>query len=1033
MSMQGALDHNATAGKACGGCRSSISGMVVAVEFRILGPLEVSDGDRRFDLGGTRHQAVLAMLLLSADRAVTVDRLLEAMYGEDLPSTPRSQVQIAISALRRKLAAHDHASAIFTREQGYVLHLGDGWLDSRRFEELAAAGRAAASAGQLEEAVASYRDAERLWRGPALAGLDSTVIQAAAARLDEQRLAVTEDRLEIELDLGRHRELVGELTELARAYPLRERLRGQLMLALYRCERSAEALAIYRQAREVMVEELGIEPGEQLRKLHHAILTGSPSLGLPAVARQVQRPVPTIPRLLPADVADFTGRAAQLGQIGRHLTGSGEGKAAAPVVVITGQGGVGKTSLAVHVAHSMARQFPDGQLFADLHAGAGHPVGPMQVLDRFLRALGVPGPQVPQGLDERAEMYRNLLADRKVLVVLDDAARESQISPLLPGTGSASIIVTSRQRLGGLSGAVHVEVEVFFAEASLELLGRIAGTGRVQAQPQAAAVVAGQCGHLPLALRVAGARLAERPHWAIQQLADRLADETRRLDELQHGDLAIRPSISLSYSSASEQARRLLRLLAVVEAPVFSGWVAGALLGQPPAVGEDALDELVSARLVATAGTISGVRGQYRLHDLIRVYARERLAAEEPPAEQTAALERVLGAWLYLAYKADDDPTATRMHSDATLWPLPGPLAEQLVSDPMAWYESERAALVSGVRQAAQAGFTDLCWDLAFSAAALFDIRGYLDDWRETHEIALSATRQAGHIRGQATILYALGSLSRRQGQYDQAREQLTTAAQLFQDAADDRGMAIVTAQITAMDVQTGRFEDAARRGQQALGVLRRAGDLVDLAFLLLNLARVKLELGDLDDAKELLAEALRTAQAARHGSLEADVLNELGRIYLLAGEPTRAASTIDRALAKCRDAGATVTEPAILISVAAVKTRLAEFGQARSALRRALECAGTMGQRLSEARALHGLGELALASGDPEQAAVLAGQAARACRELGALPDEARALALLGDVQTALGDNAAADVALAQAVALRASLTGEAPSRGRQ
>ena len=241
-----------------------------------------------------------------------------------------------------------------------------------------------------------------------------------------------------------------------------------------------------------------------------------------------------VPSLLPTDIADFTGRAEQIEQIHQRLTrAAGQGtELAVPVVVITGQGGVGKTSTAVHASHGVAEQFRDGQLFADLHGGSSHPVGPMQVLERFLRALGVPGSQIPEGLDERAEVYRNLLADRKILVVLDDAVGESQVSPLLPGSGAAAVLVTSRSRLAGLAGATHVEVNVFDAGKSLDLLARIAGADRVQTQSQAAAAVAAQCGHLPLALRIAGARLAARPHWSIQQLVDRLADETRRLDEL---------------------------------------------------------------------------------------------------------------------------------------------------------------------------------------------------------------------------------------------------------------------------------------------------------------------------------------------------------------------------------------------------------------------------------------------------------------------------------------------------------------------
>jgi DNA-binding SARP family transcriptional activator len=312
-----------------------------AAEFRILGPLEVGIGTHRLELGGTRQQVVLAMLLLNANGVVSVDRLEEAVYGEDPPPTARAQVQISISALRRLVAAHVPATAITRQAQGYVLQVEAGWLDSRRFEELVA----------------------------------------------------------VELDLGRHHELVGELTELAWRYPLRERLRGQLMLALYRCGRTAEALAVYQQTRRMMIDELGLEPGAPLQRLEHDILAGHTSLTPPAspVALPARQ---RVPRLLPADIADFTDRAEHLSQIHRRLAGNGEAGLAVPVVVITGQGGVGKTSLAVHAAHGVAGSFGDGQLFADLHAAAAHPVGPMQVLERFLRALGVPGPQIPDGLDE---------------------------------------------------------------------------------------------------------------------------------------------------------------------------------------------------------------------------------------------------------------------------------------------------------------------------------------------------------------------------------------------------------------------------------------------------------------------------------------------------------------------------------------------------------------------------------------------------------------------------------------------------------
>ena len=994
------------------------------MEFRILGPLEVTAGAERLELGGPRQEIVLATLLLSANHVVTVGRLQEAIYGEDLPPTSRSQAQISISSLRRLFASHGHAEVISTRAHGYVIQVGAGQLDSQRFGEFVAAANAAQEAGHLDRAAAAYRDALRLWRGPALDGIDSQLIQAAASRLDEQRITTIEDRLTLELDLGRHHELVGELAELVQEFPLRERLPGQLMLALYRCDRSAEALQVYRQARQTMIDELGIEPSERLQQLEHAILTCDAALDLPAAPVRIQPVKGRVPSLLPADIADFTGRAEQVGRIGRHLTDWGEGRLAAPVVVITGQGGVGKTSLAVRAAHAVAGHFPDGQLFADLHGATAHPFGPMQVLERFLRALGVPGPQVPEGLDERAEVYRDLLADRKILVVLDDAAGEGQVWPLLPGTQAAAVLITSRHRLAGLAGARHVEVDVFDAGQSLELLSRIVGTGRVQAESRAAAAVAGLCGHLPLALRIAGARLAARPHWNMQQLADRLADQTRRLDELSHGEMGVRPSISLGYAGTSEQARRLFRRLGLLEAPVFSGWVSAPLLGQPLADAEDALDELVAARMAETAGTGSGVHSQYRLHDLIRVFARERLAAEEPAAEQTAALERALGALFYLAEQAHRryyGGDYMRIHSDAPRWPLSARPTEQLVADPLAWYERERAALVFGVRQAAQAGFTGLCWSLAFSACAVFEVRAYLDDWRQAHEIALTATQNAGHARGLAAMLYTIGSFHAEQRQFDPAREAFAAALQLFQDAGDDQGVALVMSQLADMDRLSGRLDEAARNGAQALAIFRSTGDQAAAACVLSTLARIKLELREPDNAIGLLAEALRVVQAAGCGKVEAQVLYRLGEAHLAAGDVARAAARYEEALVKARDFGDPVGQAHILQGLGVAKTRQGEFGQARSALRRARELAEATGEQLARARALLGLGELALTSGDPRQAVVLAQQASGAFRKLSTPLEEARALTLLGEAQAVLGDSAAADAASAQSAALRA------------
>jgi DNA-binding SARP family transcriptional activator/tetratricopeptide (TPR) repeat protein len=1001
------------------------------MDFRILGPVEIAIGSERLELGGARQQIVVAALLLSANKVVTMDRLLDALYGEDLPPTARAQVQISISSLRRTFASCSSEPVIDTHGQGYVIKVESGRLDSERFEELVAAARAAREANSTDLAVARYRDALRLWRGPALDGIDSVLLRAAAHGLDEQRIATNEERITAELELGRHHELVGELGDLVRQFPLRERLRGQLMLALYRSDRAGEATKVYEQARNAMVDELGIEPGEYLQHLARAISITDPALDLRSQSVAVAPVGLPAPGMLPTDIADFTGRAEHISQIREYLAGPGAGKpgGAVPIVVITGKGGIGKTSLAVRVSHDIADHFPDGQLFADLHgAGASQPVGPMQVLERFLRALGIPGTQMPEGLDERAEVYRSLLADRKMLVVLDDAASESQVSPLLPGNPDSAVMITSRSRLAGLAGAVTIDVNVFDIGKSLELLARIVGTERIEAEPIAAAEVAGQCGYLPLALRIAGARLVARSHWQIQQLAERLADETRRLDELRHGEMGIRPSISLTYDGTSERARRLFRCLALLDLPLFSGWLSSVLIDEPLAAAEDLLDDLVSAQLVEIGGNASAGHSQYRFHDLIRVFARERLAAEDSPAERMAALERVLGALLYVADRADREHFGGeyfQIRSDATRWQLPERLVQRLVADPLAWYERERATLVWGVRQAAQAGFTELSWSLAYRAVTLFDTRSYLDDWRETHEIALEAARKGGNVRGQAAMRFSFGAMHIMQQRFGPAHEELTAAARLFQEVGDSLGVAFVIRFMADLDRSAGKLDDAARGYEQALAMLNERGDSISVACVLRDIAQIRLEYQRPDEAVELLSEALRLTRAAGCARIEAQVLHRLGEARLQSADLAGAVDAFEQALSISREVGDVRYEAYALRDAGVARVRLGEFRQARKALQRAVELSGGINERAAQTRALLGLSELALASGDPHEALLFGQQAVSAFREMCMPLYEADALRLLSDAYAALSDADAAESASAEAVALRAKVLG--------
>lgn len=616
------------------------------MEFRVLGPVGVFHDGRCAWLGGRRERTLLATLLLAAGRVVPINRLIDVVWGDAPPATARRQVHSAVSVLRRVLG-----DRLTTVDPGYLVTVEPGELDLEAFTAEAGAARAMAAEGHSAAAADRLRAALRRWRGPALGGV--TGLAAEAARLEEQRLAVLAERLDLDLLAGRHADLVGELSALVAEYPLAERFRAQLMLALYRCGRQAEALQVFREVRRVLAEDLGLEPRGELRRLERAVLVADPALDLPEWAyrdaqhaRSERRTRSTEtpdtpgggcrPCMLPADLADFTGRTECLATLTAALTAAlreaptGSGRVVA-VAAVTGPAGVGKTALAVTAAHRLRTVFDDGQLYVDLHGPGAAAVEPAEVLGRFLRALGVAAPAIPEGLDERAELYRQRLAGRRVLVVLDNAGHETQVAALLPGSPTCGVLVTSRARLGGLAGAWLVDLEPFEPAESLRLLSRVIGAARVAAEPVAAAELAALCGQLPLAVRIAAARLAARPHWPVSELAARLTDESRRLDELVHGGLAVRASIDVSYQSLHPRARWLLRRLGLLALPEFAGWAAAVLLGTAPTEADDLMQQLVDARLLRVV-----TARRYRFHDLVRIYARERAEAEDSAAARAA-------------------------------------------------------------------------------------------------------------------------------------------------------------------------------------------------------------------------------------------------------------------------------------------------------------------------------------------------------------------------------------------------------------
>lgn len=1000
------------------------------MDFRILGQLEVAQGRELINIGGPRQQTVLAMLLLEPDKVIPLTRLIDAMWNGEPPATARAQVQICVSGLRRTLMAAG-GDIIGTRSPGYLLRLEGSSLDLHDFETIAASGRQALGAGDPALAAAGFRHALSLWRGPALSNVSSSLVQNSVAHLNERRLAVLEECLEAELSIGQPRDVIDELMKLANEYPLRERFRALLMIALHRASRQAEALEVYRATHATLASELGIEPGSELRELHQRILSGEPVTGpsppAPAAAGS-PRPAVAVPRLLPAAIPDFTGRTRLASAIVTTVSAAAadrEAGYAVPVNVIFGEGGVGKTTLAIHVAHQVAAQFPGGQLFARLRAG-DRQVDPADVLGRFLRALGMQGSSLPDDIEERAEIYRNLLGQRRILVVLDDAVSQQQIAPLLPGSSSCSVIVTSRQRLTGLPVANRYEVGVFSRRTAVELLTRIVGGPRIEAEPDAVSELCELCGYLPLATRIVAARLAARPHWTVAGLVGRLVNESHRLDELSYGEMGVRTSIAVSFESLSPDARCLFRRLALSGAPSFAPWTGSPLLETDALHAADLLEELAEAYLIDREQGPATEPVRYRFHDMTRPFAQERMRVEESPQERRAALERYAGALLFLATEAHcREYSGNYLHltSHASHWPLPAKLTGQLLADPLAWYEQERLSIVAGVRQAAAAGMVEHSWDLALCAVTLFEARAYFSDWRETHEIALRAACRAGDLRGEAAMRYSLGSLHLFQQQSGQAMRQFERAWRLYKELGDQHGAALVLRNMAILDRRDGRLEQALARSEEALGVFQLVGDRVAEAHVLHNMAQVRLDYGDDGLAGDLLDRAARICTQTGNRRVYAQVQYQLGNLRLRGGNLDGAVAGFSSALSIAREAQDRIGECYGLAGLAQAEIGRGRLELARRLLAGALETAGGTGDMLVESRVALALAAAELACGQLQAAAGHTEQALHNCEYMDASPVTAQALVLRGKIHRAAGETAEARQAWERAAALMSTM----------
>ncbi|GID99798.1 SARP family transcriptional regulator [Paractinoplanes durhamensis] len=966
------------------------------MRYRILGPLSVTGDGQQVAITAGRDRVLLAMLLLHAGRVVDVSTLIEALWGVDPPATARAQLQTCVSRLRRQLPT----GAILLDAAGYRLVCRPDDLDATVFARLIGEARDRKDAAALREAI-------DLWRGAALVGLDSQPVRVAAADLDERYAAAVEDWAELELAAGHDRDLVGELGALAERFPLRERPRGLLIRALAGAGRAGDAIAEFRRLRATLRAELGIEPGPELQELHRRILAG-----------EKERPAPSGGvRSLPRTVGDFTGREAAVARLLDAVARTGPGGPA--IVVIDGMPGSGKTTLALHVAALVGAGYPDAHLFVDLHGhGEGEPVEPAAALLTLLRQLGLAADAIPADLGDRVALWRTELARRRVLIVLDNAHSSAQIADLLPTSAGALALVTSRRRLIGLDGVHPESLSVLPPAEAIALLTRIAGE-RIAAEPAATAEVVRRCGGLPLALRLAGARLAHRPRWRVADLVRRLGESA--LSELAAEDRSVASAFALSYGQLPESAQRMFRLLGIAPGTLLDAPAAAALCGLPLDAARDELDDLVDVHLVEEPSP-----GWYRLHDLLREFAG---ALELTDRERRDALIGVLDLQTHAVARSVPEAYRAVVYRDLG---TPVPLRPELVAaiaDPAARIERQRPGLVAYVEAAPAAGRPEFAWWIARAAWWHLFYHGASDELRILLDRTMSIMEETGDRAGIAVTANYLASVCVRAADFERAIELLRRSVRLRQELGQPRAAATALGNLAGVYDALGRFTEsvdaarAARRtaalagdrarsraplsylseGNERLGRYaealhyRRLGLLAAIehrddgviASSLLKIQRVRRSLGVTVNAHRYLAAALRLARRVGNLDVESDVHHELGNLLRSEGRFAEAIAAHETALAGARRIADQRHEADCLAGYAETRQAAGDLAGARKLWADVLVRARAARMRYMTARAEEGVADC-VAGSDPEHARRSWTAALAIYRELG-VPDQFR------------------------------------------
>ncbi|MGW7825201.1 BTAD domain-containing putative transcriptional regulator [Streptomyces puniciscabiei] len=950
----------------------------------------------RLKLGGVIQERVLATLLLEPGKVLPVSRLVEAAWDEDPPATASHQVRKAIADLRRRIPGG--ADVLLTEGPGYRVLIDETQNDLSEFGMLVRTAKTAVAESRLSEAAEILRGALALWRGPVLSGIGGPVIEAAATTIEERRLAVWEEHLGLRLALGESGELIPDLRELVAQHPLRETLRGQLMLALYRSGRQAEALEEYAKVRELLVEELGVDPGPQLTRLHEGILRESPELAgpEPAAPAPVTAPLPAEPPCtLPYDLADFTGREVEMAELLRCATQKGE--QGPKIVALDGMGGSGKTSLAVRAAYQLVPEYPDGQLHIDLrgYTPGDQPVSAGTALDTLLRALGIPGDRIPDDTAGRTALWRATLSGKRLLILLDNAADAAGIRPLLPTTSGCLVLLTSRGRLVDLDGAHWISLGVMSPRESAALVAETLGTGRVAAEPEAAAELARLCDHLPLALRIATARLRNRPRWTLQYLAERLRDETRRLDELSSGARSVSATLRLSYQALDEESRTAFRILSLHPGGDINVHAAAALLGSGTWEAEDVLERLLDVHLVQQPEI-----GLYSFHDLVRSFAQSLFeAADQDGEEASAAVERLLCYYLTATEAACDLLYPSRRHRPTGIEKSTAELpslgdAERAQN----WLTQEQDALLAAVTMAERRGLDRYVVCLSRNLIFQLSGRGQHEEFGTLGRVSVAAARRLGDLVLLGLSLSNLGVACWRLGRFEEgleaAREGRDVAAQLgdryteahseatlgqfnsllgnFPEAlahleraaAFERELGTAWSEVDNLTMlstlyeQWGRHEEAKAAAKRAVELQsgldphkEQLTALTDLAFAQAGLGEYEEAARTLDQARAAARGGVDQGNVALALALSADVDQHLGR-------PVRTPDLAEQALELVASNATPLRRAKVENIVGRLRRRQGERRAARELHADAHELASAMSYRIEEAYALSGLAD---------------------------------------------------------------------------